>query len=1231
MKLKKLEITGFKSFCEKARIEFPEGVSAIVGPNGCGKSNIVDALQWVMGEQSVKQLRGKSMEDVIFAGARGKPPLNMAEVSLTLSNDNGSAPEELKDFTEIMLTRRLYRSGESAYLLNKQPCRLKDIHNVFLGSGMGTKSYSIIQQGNIGAIIDAGPEERRYFIEEAAGTTRFKNRKNEALRKVHSTNQNMLRVSDIIAEIKRQMTGLKRQARKAERYKLQQQRIKALDIDLGLHHYADLTLQINTTDELLREHQDADIGHVSRLKRLDSAVEEIKLKRWQKNQEIADQKSRKFDLVRNVDRAENDLNHLRQEIDRLKTEANDLQIALQDLSDKNQKIASEINQAEEENVDLNTRLQTVRTDLKQEHAAAAEIKSRLSALEEALEKSKTALMARITEEVRYKNIYQNASNNKESLKRRLKRTDEEAALAKKKVNNCRTSEAAAREEVTRLKQEIEDLGNRLESVRRQHDEKRQALGRQVKQVQTIDLERNKTKSKFSTLKKMEENFEWYRDGVQAIMKAHNLTGAAQTNSSQEPVAKTEIDGLQPGAIIGLLADILEPEPPFQTAVEAALGESLQYIIVNQPETGVQAIEYLQSKNAGRSGFIPVAAVEKISEDRGLKADVPNNLLRHINIKPGYEKIVATFLGHVTVAEDIHEALHLFNQNGTRLTIVTKEGDMISRQGIMIGGSKEKLSGILAKKQELKELEEQIKGYDRQLESDRAAQKALELEMRTIESDLQKLIEHKKSTEDQGLEAEKEFYRTSQELKHALRHMEITELEQEQLTGEESEIDDEIAKYNTVLAKLTDEIAVVEKQVAVNTEQLGSVASQLDEYNQKVVDLKLNLTALNARLENSNNTLRRLKEFQGDGELRKNQISEDILRKKQKAISAEGKTEELNAALSGMYAELKRLEQDLEINEADFNAIDSELKDNDEIITELQSKRGKIQEKTRLLELEQTQRRVQRDNIASRLEENYNSPFSDYRTQLSDILEQWQSGPDAVSTDELEDELARLRQKIATIGDVNLGAINEYEQLKSRYDFLREQHDDLQKAIVDLHTVIKKINKITQQRFLETFNLVNEKLAEVFPRLFEGGSAKLILTEPDNPLETGVEFMIHPPGKKLTRMSLLSGGEKALAAIAFIFSLFLIKPTSFCLMDEIDAPLDEANVFRFNDLLKLIGEKSQIVMVTHNKRTMEFADTLFGITMELKGVSKIVAVNFEEQPNLNSSPGARAPALAELDG
>ena len=465
MKLKKLEITGFKSFYDKSRIDFPQGVSAIVGPNGCGKSNIVDALRWVMGEQSVKQLRGKSMEDVIFAGANGKAALNMAEVSLTLANDNGSAPEELKDFTEIMLTRKLYRSGESAYFLNKQPCRLKDIHNVFLGSGMGTKSYAFIQQGNIGAIIDAGPDERRYFIEEAAGTTRFKSRKIEALRKVKSTNQNLLRVSDIIAEIKRQMAGLKRQARKAERYKLHQQRIKELDIRLSLINYTDLTLKLNTTHGLLNELKDQDIGHTSQLKQLDSAVEDIKLKRWQKNQEISKLKSRKFDLVRTIDKTESDLNHLRQEIDRLKAEAAALESTHGELGEKNSKIRSEIDASGDENIRLNNTLNGVRNDLNQEQAAAEEVRTRFATASQDLDRSKALLMDRMTEEARYKNIYQNAASNRENLQRRIKRADEQAALAQQKVADGRDAETKAQADLEKARRDVAELSDQLVSVR----------------------------------------------------------------------------------------------------------------------------------------------------------------------------------------------------------------------------------------------------------------------------------------------------------------------------------------------------------------------------------------------------------------------------------------------------------------------------------------------------------------------------------------------------------------------------------------------------------------------------------------------------------------------------------------------------------------------------------------------------------------------------------------------
>jgi chromosome segregation protein len=378
---------------------------------------------------------------------------------------------------------------------------------------------------------------------------------------------------------------------------------------------------------------------------------------------------------------------------------------------------------------------------------------------------------------------------------------------------------------------------------------------------------------------------------------------------------------------------------------------------------------------------------------------------------------------------------------------------------------------------------------------------------------------------------------------------------------------------------------------------------MEAFNQKIVDLRLELTALNAKLENNNNTLKRLKEFQNDGIQRIEQISKDLIQKKQKKHHLEEKTQEYEQTLSSMYDDMKLLENALENNEADYHAIDEKLKESDSTLSEIQTEREKILQKIRMIELEQSQRLIKRDNITNRLEESYHKPVPALRSEFEDQIDN-----NKLHADDIEDELTRIKNKIAKFDDVNLGAIKEYEQLKERFDFLTAQREDLVKALGDLHKVINKINRISQERFLKTFDEVNSKLQEVFPRLFEGGSAKLVLTEPDNPLETGIEFMVHPPGKKLTRMSLLSGGEKALSAIAVIFSIFLIKPTAFCLMDEIDASLDEINVFRFNDLLQIIGEKSQIIMITHNKRSMEFADTLFGITMEKKGVSKIVSVN-----------------------
>jgi len=1196
MKLKKLEVTGFKSFYDKANIEFPHGISAIVGPNGCGKSNVIDALRWVMGEQSVKQLRGKSMEDIIFSGANGKPPLNMAEVSLTLSNENGDSPEELKEFTEINLTRRLYRSGESAYFLNRQPCRLKDIHNVFWGSGLGSKSYAIIQQGKIGAITDANPEELRFFVEEAAGVTRYKNRKIEALRKIELTKNNLLRVTDIISEIKRQMASLKRQARKAEIYNNYRKQIKAFEICLGLHYYEDYARQLQESDTLLNELQDLDISHTTEIKQLDALVEEIKLKRWRKNQELSEQKSNQFEIQRNIDRKENDLVHLRKEIERLSQESIELKAARVDVEDKNQEMLSEIDQVEKETSQLNEEIATEKTQLDREREATQTITEKLSGLNQEMESNKARLMDLVAQEAQYKNIYQTTINNKESLQKRLSKVDEDRAQATKQITRARELEERARGHLDTIKRDINDLEEQIAATSSQLEKKNSALGKQVKLTQTLELERNTVKSKLNTLKKMEDNFEWYRDGVKAIMKPQSTDGSS---ISQEVSAK----------IIGLMVDIIEAKPTYETAVEAVLGDALQYIIVKDQDTGLKAINYLQTAGAGRSGFIPVSSVKQGQGTPPNQSASVQLLLNQITVKSGYESIVEALLGHVVFTEDLSEAIEMFNRNGASTTIVTKNGDVISPQGIMVGGSKDKLNGILVKKQELKDLGRQSIELDQKLEKARLDQGTLESEARNLESQLQKLTEKKNNASKNEIEAEKELVKATEELKNAARHLEIVALEKERLQGEVSDIDDEMIKHNTALADLSAEVKTAQNKASDISVTISTVSKELDEYSQKVVDLQLQRTALNAKLENANNSLRRLKEFHKDSLNRLEQLGQEIHEKQQKEETSKQTIVEYEQNLAEMYRRMQAIDQSLKTNEEHYHAIDAKLQNSDSKISDIKSKREKTLEKVRLLELEQSERKIKQENIANRLEEKYQKSFSVLKTDFNQNSESLELTSDK-TIEATEEELTTCKTKISKIVDVNLGAIREYEQLKDRFEFLEEQRNDLVCAIEDLHKVIKKINTITQKRFLETFNLINEKLNEVFSKLFGGGTAKLVLKDPNMPLETGVEFMIHPPGKKLTRLSLLSGGEKALCAIAFIFSIFLIKPAAFCLLDEIDAPLDDANVYRFNDLLQIIGENSQIIMITHNKRSMEFADTLFGITMEEKGISKIVSVNFE---------------------
>jgi len=910
---------------------------------------------------------------------------------------------------------------------------------------------------------------------------------------------------------------------------------------------------------------------------------------------------------------ENDLAHLRSEIVRLSQETTELRAGYENLEQKNEEMVSEIAQVEQDNVRINNEIKQVKNQLERERQASQQVNDRLAQLNQELESHKTRLMDLVAQEAQYKNIYQNAASNKESLHRRLKRAEEEEALAKKQIATIEKQETEANAHLNDVIREIADLAEHISDVRTHLEERSQTLGKQAKHIQTLELERTKTHSKLSTLQKMEDSFEWYRDGVRALMKAQSAKRKVKSAKGADQSAQLpEISQELSDNILGLMADIVEAEPSYEIAVEAALGEALQYIIVKDQQTGSKAIDYLQTQHAGRSGFIPIASIKQVAENQLKPAQNSSLLLQHITVKSGFEKIADALLGHVVFTTSLTEALELFNRNGALQTIVTQNGDLITPQGVMLGGSKDKLNGILAKKLEIRELQRHVKDLDQKIDKARDYQYELDANVRDLENQLQQQIEQHHEATQNEIDAEKAVYKISEDLKNARRHFEIVSLEQEQLLGETSDIDAEMTQHNKLLAKLSDEIQAVQQTSKELAQKIAEFSGEMEDFNQKVVDLKLKLTALNAKLENSNTTLRRLTEFYEDSQKRLEQLNQEIKLKADKEKSSTQKIAEYEQRLSEMYREMERLDHNLQLNEADFQAIDDELRDSDSLISNLQSKRQKSLEKFRLLELELSQLHIKRDNVVNRIEERYQSSFSDIRSQFND---QYQDEEISSETpiEELEAELSRYREKIAKIIDVNLGAIREYEQLKDRYDFLEAQRQDLVKAIEDLHKVINKINKVTQERFMKTFNRINDKLKEVFPRLFEGGTANLILTEPSKPLETGVEFMIHLPGKKLTRLSLLSGGEKALSAIAFIFAIFLIRPASFCLLDEIDAPLDDANILRFNDLLQIIGENSQIIMITHNKRTMEFADTLFGITMEEKGLSKLVSVKFDRAP------------------
>jgi chromosome segregation protein len=1187
MKIKQLEIAGFKSFPDGMKVQFPEGICAVVGPNGCGKSNIVDAIRWVMGEQSVKQLRGKSMEDVIFSGSEAKNPVNMAEVAVTFLNDNGNTPEEYRDFSEIMVTRRLFRSGESGYFINKQPCRLKDIQNLLMGTGVGSRTYALVEQGKIASIIDAGPEELRFFIEEAAGITRYKSRKREALLKIQRTQHNLLRINDVISEVKRQMNSLKRQARKAERYKKYQHQIQELEISLAAYQYKTISTELDEAQSLLGSLQETDFQHESELAKLDAAIEEIKQERAAQHQRISDEKAKKYTLQRSLDRLEGEIQYRTRDLERLRREIEECKAELEETEEKNREISQETSHLEERKGVLLEGVENLKAKLRDEKEAEGTLKERLEERKRDLETKKTELVNLTSRKAAYENALSNASKHRSDLSRRLDELNREKNQNESERAKMNQEVAGIQEKRDALKKDMEEIGDALSSSENKLEANRKALSNQVRAVQALEMERQKARSHYSALKKMDENYEWFRKGVQTVMRHRE---------------SPELEG---GRICGLVADVIEPAPSYVEAAEAALGETLQYVIVEDQQGGITAIDFLRRRAGGRAGFIPVKALRPLAaENAHLQPGDHHLLIDHVKVRDGYQDLARALIGHVVVAEDLEAAVNLWATNGFPGTVVTKEGDTVSPQGVLSGGSAGNGgSGILAKKNEVRYLLGEISKLEESLASARSKQEGLEKEAVLLETEVQKARQAQNEKAQEDLELDKSLYRLQEGLKHASRHGEVLDLEAQQIAGERTDVEQELGRHRQVLDGLVREMEGQSGSVQEINGQIEDLQARLGSVSERVVELKLEWTSMQAERENAENTLRRLTDFGRDLQDKLLQLKKDIEETREAKLASEETLKEDKAKIAELYAELELMEETLARSEDGYQAIEGALQQNDQALSEMRTRRQETLQKIQQLELKQSERRMRRDHLVSWIKDRYQQDIQ--------ILAQ-SCDAEAFSPEEGEKSLAALRERIAGIGDVNLTAIQEYETLGERYHLLTGQSKDLEDAIQTLHRVIRKINRVSLKKFMKTFKAVNEKVETIFPRLFEGGTAKLVLTEPRRPLESGVSLLVRPPGKKLTSMSLLSGGEKALSAIALIFSLFLIKPTAFCVLDEIDAPLDDLNVMRFNYLLHEIGKESQVIMVTHNKQSMEMADELLGVTMEEKGVSKLVSLDLSNR-------------------
>ena len=1182
MYLKRLEMQGFKSFADKTVLELMPGITTVIGPNGSGKSNIADAIRWVLGEQSMKSLRGTKSMDVIFAGTQNRKSLGFAEASLVFDNSDGSLPIE---YTEVTVTRKIYRSGETGYYINKTPCRLKDVVELFMDTGIGKDGYSIIGQGKIDEILSNKSEDRRHIFEEAAGIVKYRTRKEESEKKLEHTKLNLLRINDIITEIEGNLEPLQAQADKAKKYLNLREELKNIEIGLFVYNIDKYKKELEKVVQDIEVMQNQCNDEEGKLEKVQLLKEELKTNIDEITENIESMSNIGFESQKQIEQLNSDINVAKTRITNNNENTERYKKEIEEQNENIKSLKEEIEQKEAKKDNLKQNKEKFEKELNEKQAELDKLNKKLSAKELEIEGYKKTVDENVDKKYELQSQIQEQDINYQNFEKRQSQIKQEIQSTISELDGTRLN----KEDIQKDFNEIENSKNKaqksLDEVSKQKEEANRKIKDFETQINNLSSEMRIKDSRLKFLIETEKEKEGYIKSVKSLLKdCENIKELGK-------------------GMHGVLANIIEVPDDLETAIEMCLGSSLQNIVTDTEMDAKRLVEHLRKNNLGRASFLPISSVKgrKIDKINGSNNGIIGIASDLVKYDKKYEQIILNLLGRTVIVDNMDTAIKVAKQNGYSFRIVTKEGDLINPSGAITGGSvTKKTVNILGRGKEIERLEKEIKSIKLKIEK-------LEKEQQEYKDSIEGTLELSSNLEKELQDISIKYATEQQKVISINENIEKLEKRLNRLKEEQKNLDNQKEEAISTKGNIQIDINKINEQ----NEELTKVIQEFADLNkddQKYIDdLNLDITNLKISVSSFDESEASIKEVQERINQELENANKSIESKNTQIEQIKNDNIELQKTIDKTLQKIEEVKENVNNSSSKIEELKKERTEKSEKLAkqeeEVTSKFSVIQDlKGQLVKLD-----VKKTKIDYSMNEIINEMWEEYELTPNNA-ENYQKPENVQAT---QRRVNSLRKEIKELGSVNVDSIQEYKNLKDRYDFMSEQRLDLENTMTKLRKVISDMTQIMKEQFKEKFQIINKNFGEVFAELFGGGKAELKLEDEENILECGIEITAQPPGKKLQNMMLLSGGEKAFTAIALLFAILKINPAPFCVLDEIEAALDDVNVYRYAEYLKKFTDHTQFLVITHRKGTMEAADTVYGVTMEENGVSKLLSMKLKQ--------------------